>query len=324
MNRRTSNRQSGVALLTAMLVVTIATVLAVNLLWQTGVSLQRTENLLLQDQARQYGLGGEELARFLLADDIRINGLDGTDTRSEWEAPLFFPVDGGSLEGFLADQQGRFDLNSLVDREGRPVPFTQDQYRRLLTLLPLEIPMDPGTAAALTEATIDWLDPDQTPMLEGAEDDRYTGRQPPYRPANFWFVSPSELMAVEGYTADLYRALEPHVTALPPATAAARRALNVNSATNVVLASLLNQSVERIEVLASQEFESVEEFQQAALDDIGPDALADVPPDAFDIRSSWFLLTVTASIGSVQSTMYSLLERDGENVRSRLRSFEAR
>ena len=48
--------------LTAILVVAIATVLAVNLLWQTSVDLRRTETLPLQDQARQYDLGGEEFA----------------------------------------------------------------------------------------------------------------------------------------------------------------------------------------------------------------------------------------------------------------------
>ncbi|MCL4722503.1 MAG: general secretion pathway protein GspK, partial [Gammaproteobacteria bacterium] len=196
--------------------------------------------------------------------------------------------------------------------------------RRLLTLLPLDVPLDPGTAAALTEATIDWLDWDQTPLIEGAEDDRYTGRQPPYRPANFWFVSPSELLAVEGYTGEIYRALEPHVTALPPKVAGGRRGINVNAATDLVLASLLDQSPERVEALVGQEFESPEAFQSEVREFLGADALANVGPDAIAVRSSWFLLTVTASIGSVQSTMYSLLERNGENVRTRLRSYETR
>jgi len=44
---------------------------------------------------------------------------------------------------------------------------------------------------------------------------------------------------------------------------------------------------------------------------------------ALDIRSDWFLLTVTTSIGTTQSTMYSLLERDGQVVRARRRTFDA-
>ena len=43
-----------------------------------------------------------------------------------------------------------------------------------------------------------------------------------------------------------------------------------------------------------------------------------------DVKSDWFLLTVTTSIGTTQSTLYSLLERRGENVTVRLRSFDVK
>ena len=46
-----SHRQSGIAALTAMLVVALATVLAVELLWNTSLDLRRTQNLLERDQA---------------------------------------------------------------------------------------------------------------------------------------------------------------------------------------------------------------------------------------------------------------------------------
>ena len=41
-----------------------------------------------------------------------------------------------------------------------------------------------------------------------------------------------------------------------------------------------------------------------------------------DVKSSWFLVTATTSIGSVQSTMYSLLERKGGEIRTRLRTYD--
>ncbi|MBL8198517.1 MAG: type II secretion system minor pseudopilin GspK, partial [Chromatiales bacterium] len=180
-------RQRGIAVLTAVLVVTLATVLAVNLLWQSSVDLRRTETLLLQDQARQYDLGGEELARVFLAKDYR-NDPGGMDTSKEiWATPLKRDFEGGFFEGWLLDQQGRFDLNSLLDKNGQPDEKATRQFVRMLTLLPLESPLDSNTANSLMEATVDWIDPDTAPMLNGAEDDRYTSREPPYRPANFWF-----------------------------------------------------------------------------------------------------------------------------------------
>jgi general secretion pathway protein K len=303
--------------LTAVLVVTLATVLAVNLLWQSSVDLRRTETLLLQDQARQYNLGGEELARVFLAKDYR-NNPGGMDTTKEiWATPLKRDFEGGFFEGWLLDQQGRFDLNSLLDKSGKADQKTARQFARMLGLLPLETPLDSNTATSLMEATVDWIDPDTAPMPGGAEDDRYTSREPPYRPANFWFVSVSELQAVEGYTAEIYDALLPHITALPP-TGNQPRKININTATDVVLASLVdNQTLDSVEPLLNQEYQEVTDF----IDDSGFSTLT---PDDIDVKSDWFLLSVTTSIGTTQSTLYSLLERRGENVTVRLRSFDVK
>jgi len=313
-------RQRGIAALTAILVVAVATVLAVNLLWQTSVDLSRTENLLLQDQARQFNLGGEAFARYGLEEDGRDDGPDGIDTTDEtWARPLVFDIEGGRLQGFLTDQQGRFDLNGLVTASGEPNDDAAGQFRRLLTLLPLERPLDTGTAESLAESVIDWIDRDQSPQLNGAEDDEYTGRTPPYRPANYWFTSPAELQAVKGFTPEILAALAPHVTALPPRPQGIWK-VNINTATPVVLASLVeNQTVESVEPLVNRGFASVTEFIQESGFDINPERLG--------TTSGWFLLTVTASIGTTESTMYSLLERTGANrdvVRTRLRSFDAK
>ncbi len=309
-------RQRGIAVLTAVLVVTLATVLAVNLLWRSSVDLRRTEILLLQDQARQYNLGGEELARVFLVKDHRNGG--GMDTTKEiWATPLKRDFEGGFFEGWLLDQQGRFDLNSLIGGDGKQNTNASEQFVRMLTLLPLDSPLDRNTAASLMEAAADWIDPDQAPQLNGAEDDRYTSREPPYRPANFWFVSISELQAVEGCTAEIYAALEPHITALPPAGKDDRK-ININTATDVVLASLVdNQSLESVEPLLNQEYEKPEDF----IDESGfPQTIQ----NRITTESNWFLLTVTTSIGTTQSTMYSLLERRDDIVTVRLRSYDVK
>lgn len=310
-------RQRGIAVLTAVLVVTLATVLAVNLLWQSSVDLRRTETLLLQDQARQYNLGGEELARVFLVKDYR-NDPDGMDTTKEiWATPLKRDFDGGFFEGWLLDQQGRFDLNSLLDKDGQPDEKATRQFVRMLTLLPLDSPLDANTATSLMEATVDWIDPDTAPQLNGAEDDRYTGREPPYRPANFWFVSVSELQAVDGYTPEIYAALERHITALPP-DRNERRKININTATDVVLASLVEgETLESVEPLLNQEYQEAKDFTEEA------PSFKSIEND-LETKSSWFLLTVTTSIGTTQSTLYSLLERRGENVTVRLRSFDVK
>jgi general secretion pathway protein K len=315
-------KQRGIAALTAVLVVTLATVLAVNMLWQTSVELRRTELLLTQDQARQYSLGAEAYAAVLLAEDVRSDGGGGTDTRGELEAAnqqARFPVDGGVIDAYVEDAAGRFNLNNLVNQSGRRARVAAEQFQRLLLVLPLERPLDAGTAANLTDAVVDWLDPDQAPELNGAEDDVYTGRQPAYRPANFWFTSTSELLAIAGFTPEIYAALEPNVAALPPRVDGVPHNININTATPAVLASLApDVSIDSLEAVTGGEWAAPAEFFAVYPKPIEPEMQI-----LLNVRSNWFLLTVSTSLGSARSTMYSLLERNGQTVKARLRTFDA-
>ena len=62
-------RQRGIAALTAILVVALASILAVELAWEVNLDIRRTENMLLRDQARQIALGAEIMA----IDELRIH-----------------------------------------------------------------------------------------------------------------------------------------------------------------------------------------------------------------------------------------------------------
>src|SRR3569623_364814 len=77
-------------------------------------------------------------------------------------------------------------------------------------------------ADGIAGATSDWLDSDNSPVEQGAEDSGYTG----YRPANTLMVDPSELRAVSGVTAAVYAKLRPWICTLPKAEASK---INVNT-----------------------------------------------------------------------------------------------
>ncbi|MEO7387057.1 MAG: type II secretion system minor pseudopilin GspK [Gammaproteobacteria bacterium] len=332
-------KETGIAVLTAILVVAIATVLAVNLLWTTSVDLQRTQTLLLQDQARLYDMGGEELAKAVLIDDAKEDGSGGIDSTDEiWAKPLLREFKEGTLEGWLADQQGLFDLNCLVDQQSsKPDDKAKEQFVRLLRSLDLdpEPSLDEVTAQELTDAVVDWIDPDTQVDGDGAEDDYYSRQTPQYLAANFWLTSTSELQAVKGFTPEILKRLRPHVTALPRAVEGSGRwPLNVNTATDLVLASLVpNQTVDTVTAICpfavqpqtgvamcTQYFESAEDFREAFRLATGAEVPVEVP---LDISSHWFQATVTTTIGTTRSTMYSLLERNEQSVRTRLRTFDA-
>jgi general secretion pathway protein K len=279
----------------AMLVVTIGTIIAVNLLWQGTLDLRRAESALAMDQGVLYVQGAEAWAADILRQD-QVDSPDSDNLSEQWAIELPpLPVDGGTITGKLEDLQGRFNLNNLIDARGREDPISRKQFERLLVL----VEDDP----ALAGAVVDWLDPDTEQRFpSGGEDSVYSGVDPPYRTANAVITTPSELMAVTGFDRESYAKLAPYVTVLPTGTK-----LNVNTASDVVLASLSDD----IDISTAQSL--VDERANAEFVDVDKTFEGLVEPDVLkriDGVSDHFLLTATVSLGTNQLTMRSILQRD--------------
>lgn len=286
--------QRGVALVTALLVVALATIAAVAMTRDQGLAVRRAENLRNAEQAWQYALGLEAFARKRLHED-RVED-NRVDTRNEsWASPLPpMPVDHGQLTGRLADLDGRFNINSLL---GSTAPELQaERFRRLLEVLDV----DPVAAPALA----DWMDPDIEARVDGAEDHFYTGLSPAYRAANRALVHPSELRLVLGVDAAAWERLEPHVTALP----ATDTAINVNTATEAVLRSLADGiTPERARTLARAGrggFTSVQAFRDSeALETL------EVEPRGLAVESRYFQALGVVQLGDDVFRFHSLIHR---------------
>ena len=220
------HRQRGVALITAVLVVAIGTMIAVNLMWEGTLDLRRAESALAADQGLMYGQGAEAWAADILRQDL-VDSPDTDHLSEQWAIELPpLPVDGGTITGKLEDLQGRFNLNNLIAADGMESQLARRQFERLLNL----VEIDPGLAGAV----VDWLDPDTDLRFPtGGEDVVYSDQDPPYRTANAMITSASELMAIAGFDRESYQRLAPYVTVLPRGTK-----LNVNTASDVLLASL--------------------------------------------------------------------------------------
>ncbi|MCC7259328.1 MAG: type II secretion system minor pseudopilin GspK [Gammaproteobacteria bacterium] len=320
-----TRHQRGIAVLTAMLVVTIATLLAVKLAWDTALDLRRTESLLARDQAQLYGLGAEAYASALLEDALfNQSGDTPLYTRSDEMTAcggFAFTLDEGGMTGGVCDLQARFNLNNLVTTAGERDPLAMQQFRRLIEAVSLVdeiIDIDAATADAIVESAADWIDPDISADFAGAEDDTYTSGQPPYRAANFWFTSVSELRAVRGVSAEIFLALVPHVAALP-VTGGQHTLINVNTATVPVLMSL----GDAITVQNAEQW--VIDSEEEPFEDETPFA-GFVDPGVFPYlgySSSYFELKGFVSVGATRLGLYSLLESDGQAVKPRLRQFDA-
>lgn len=285
--------------MTAMLVVTVGTILAVNLMWEATLDQRRTAAALAADQGLLYVQGAEAWAADILRQDL-VDSPDSDDLGEQWAFELPpLPVDGGVITGRLEDLQGRFNLNNLIRADGAVDPQALAQFERLLTL----VEIDPSAAGAV----VDWLDPDaEMHFPNGGEDAAYAGIDPAYRTPNAMITSPSELMAIGGFERDTYNAIAPYVTALPIGTT-----LNVNTASATVLASLS----ETIDL--SQAESLVEERGDAGFADIDAVFGGLVEPETLqriDGVTEHFMLTATVTLGTTQLTMRSVLQRDASGL----------
>ncbi len=291
--------ERGVALVMALLVVAIGTMIAVNLMWQGTLDLRRTDAALAADQGLMYVHGAEAWAADILRQDL-VDSPESDHLGEQWAIELPpLPVDGGTIVGRLEDLQGRFNLNNLVGTDGREKQLARQQFERLL----FSVEVDP----ALAGAVVDWLDPDtELRFPTGGEDVVYSDSDPPYRTANSTITSASELMAIAGFDRDSFRLVAPYVTVLPSGTK-----LNVNTASHVVLASLsenidIGTAESIVEERGDAEFVDIDETFSGLVE---PDMLAEI-----DGVSDHFLLTATVTLGSNQLTMRSVLQRDRSGI----------
>jgi len=292
--------QRGVALVTALLVVALATVAAVAMATRLHVDVRRSANLLHGEQAYAYAVAAESWACVVLRRDARESEFDGLE--EDWATALPpIAVEGGQVNGQVIDLQGRFNVNNLVTDTGEPNSAYLDYFRRLLEVLEL----DP----ALATAVLDWIDPDINATFPGgAEDDTYLLADPPYRAANRLLVSVSELRLVQGFTPEVMAVLAPHVTALPEVTK-----INVNTATLAVLRAL-HPDLREQDLVSLIEQRDQGSFQNAS-DFLQHPALAGITLD-FDVAtgSDWFLVLTDVGIGSAVARLQSLLHRTDQHL----------
>lgn len=306
------HRQRGVALITALAVVALATAIASDLIWRTFLDQRRTEAVLHGAQSRQYLRGVEDWVGHILRRDAEETDFDSLDQPWAQELPPL-PVDGGQIAGRLEDAQGRFNLNNLINSDGT----VNEEWLAFFERLLMNLELNPE----LSRGVVDWIDADQEPLFPGgAEDGVYLGLQPAYRAGNQGIQTVSELRMINGFQeAEAYEAIAPYVAALPSSLDSTP--INVNTAPAPILRSLAdNMPPDRVQEMIERQqnggFESNDQVAQAAGVNI---------PVPYSVNTNFFLLTARADIGSASATMYSLLFRnDAGATAAVLRSFGTR
>lgn len=295
----------GIALITVLLVVAIATILAAGMLRAQHQALQYAAGLFNQDQAWLYTQGAEDFVCELLRQDFDDDkrGAAQVDYPGEaWAKPFPpFPVNGGMIKAHVFDQQGRFNLNRIWHDNATDI-VAMAIFQRLLKSLDL-----PQT---LAPALTDWMDTDnETTGSDGAEDDYYSRLEPPYRVANQPLYDVSELRLIKGFTPEIIARLKPYISTLP-----ATALLNVNTSDPLILAALSpNMSTRNATELSSQQpvkgYANVDEFLgQPVFNGLDP-AQKSALRAQLDVRSHYFQLLADADIGGRRSVLLAMIAR---------------
>ena len=330
-------RQSGVALIIAMLVFALATTLVVAMSSEFTLFLKRGSNSFVSSQSLAYLRGGEDLAVLALLQDAEQDAEEQSqrDDLTELWAQQVIPYaldEGGWLSGGLVDLSARINLNDLRDppaaasgdgSDAQAEQFTPAQMQFVRLLQVFEEPgISEQDAVLITEALIDWLDADSEPRDFGAEDDYYFDREPSYRTGNREMESVSELRMVANITPQLYLALEPLLSVWGDASG-----INVHTAPAEILRTI-NTKGDRsplsaaegealVELRGEEGFEDVESLLQSQV--LNGRDLDYLRPRLLE-SSNYFLYSGEVEVADRVARLYSVLRRDGGRVKAEIRA----
>ena len=293
MNKLFQPKQNGVALITALLIVSLATIMAVSLVSRQYMDIRRTGNIMESDKAYLQALTMETSAAHLLT----------------------------------------FSRNQLQKKFDNKEEFEQAVlgFQRLLILLLRDIEEPESNAENLVASLLDWMDADEEERIGGAEDGVYEAKDPPYKAANRMLASISELKLVEGFNKKILYGIPKdekdedskaipgvlgYVTALPDI----HSTINVNLISEPKIIQSLSGYIDDTmaeEVLASQPFEKIDDFinhdsfealkasKKANWTQLKKDLKA--ARGILDVQSSYFVAKSTAALGKSVFLLNSLV-----------------
>jgi general secretion pathway protein K len=292
-------RERGVAVVTALLLATLAITIVASLFWQQQVQVRSIENQRLQLQKQWVLRGALDWARLILREDAKYSTID--DLNEPWAVPLSdtrldryvesaaLRGDAGSavLSGGIQDAQARLNLTNLAT-QGKVNTSEVQAFERLLSTLRQD--------SAIAQATAQLL----------AESERAALADNPGSPRPIGLVQVNDLLAVPGCTLKTLNAIRDYVIFLPSATP-----VNANTATAEVLAARLpGLSLTDATTLVNSRKQSA--FRDLA--DVAarlPGKPASVDASLFSVASGFFLVNGRVTIRAATLQVQALVERQG-------------
>ena len=304
----------GVALITVMLVVALAAIIATQMLARLQLQVQRTTNINFNQQAYWYAMGAEAFAKRVLLTAFN-EEKDSTHLGQMWaQGKTTYPVDYGEISGEITDLQACFNLNALrtqsVERGNNNKAPARLAFEELLIALNID-EIDEFSAEYMADALTDWLDGDSSIVSAGgAEDNDYAAKAFPYVPANNFLASVNELRVIEHFTLPVIQVLKDYVCVIPNNNLYQVNINTLSQESPEILQAMLSMTREDAEqVLSAREedgFKDVNAFFE--LPEIKTLKLTEEQKQRFVVDSEYFKLKATANFNNsyfqLNSTFY--------------------
>ena len=308
MDSATRQRQRGVAVITALLLTTLAITIVASLFWQQQVQVRSIENQRLQLQSVWIIRGALDWAGLILREDAKYSSIDDLD--EPWAVPLAETrldqyIENGradadtsdaALSGRISDAQARYNLTNLCSN-GVINPTEVAVFERMLTNVHLD--------TTLAQKTADMMAMSQQKPVDAAAN---TGDQVAPQPMKLLQVN--DLLAVPGFTPEMLTKIMDFVIFLPRVSP-----INVNTASAEVLSArvgalTLSDATDLVESRKSASFRDLADFSNR---------LQGKPFSAtgekVSVTTNYFLVNGKVRISRAKLGMQALIERIDTNTR---------
>jgi len=222
--------EKGLALIVVLWVLTLLTIMASSF----ALTIQRESTIISGNKESAIGLALAEAGV-----NYAILMLLNNNERQRWQANnSLYEIEFTEkrIRILIADEAGKISLNKA----------DKAQLQQLLR----SVVSDNELADSLSDAIIDWRDPDDLKGINGAEKDQYVAAGLTYKPRNNPFESLEELQMVLGMNADIYQKLVPMLTVYSSATG-----VYTPAASRQVLLSIPDVSAEQVDAYLLQRAE---------------------------------------------------------------------
>lgn len=304
--------QSGMALITVMLVISLCVILATEMVSLQSYQTKRITNLMERQQAYWYAMGSEHFVKGLLAETAKQDkGVFHLEQAWAMEG-MSFPVDNGLIEGQITDLNSCFNLNALYEPNlaDKDIKFRQQVFVRYLENLDIT---SEESLDDLANHLYDWLDPDDYAKEAGGYDgDMYSSLEFPYLSANSALAHENELRVIYGFDVAVMAQLQDRFCVIPQHHKFEFNINTIKQEESELLMAILNLPQDKVDEILDQRpndgFKDIQDLWALAQMKNIKDVTA--ANNYFTVESKFFKLVTNAYYNEMKFALTSVIQLD--------------